>query len=166
MAQEHQKICFGSWMPYRPSSRIYIGQKKSLPNIWITVCSSCQVTWLRQALNGKIVSLVTKQLMVYLKILKYECNFMQDDSFTSHPLLVNSTKGAFESKLTKSSRSTDFRIPLSLCTMFNVMVDAKDQSAKLCAMEMGQEVIGKTSDCCDRQKLSILVLSHHPQESQ
>ncbi|XP_039544964.1 calcium-dependent secretion activator 1 isoform X5 [Pimephales promelas] len=52
---------------------------------------------------------------------------------------VKRTKGAFESKLTKSSRSTDFRIPLSLCTMFNVMVDAKDQSAKLCAMEMGQE---------------------------
>ncbi|KAA0712840.1 Calcium-dependent secretion activator 1 [Triplophysa tibetana] len=52
---------------------------------------------------------------------------------------VKRTKGAFESKLTKSSRSTDFRIPLSLCTMFNVMVDAKDQSAKLCAMELGQE---------------------------
>ncbi|XP_051996531.1 calcium-dependent secretion activator 1-like isoform X4 [Xyrauchen texanus] len=52
---------------------------------------------------------------------------------------VKRTKGAFESKLAKSSRSTDFRIPLSLCTMFNVMVDAKDQSAKLCAMEMGQE---------------------------
>ncbi|KAF3856245.1 hypothetical protein F7725_016968 [Dissostichus mawsoni] len=46
---------------------------------------------------------------------------------------------AFESKLTKSSKSTDFRISPSLCTMFNVMVDAKDQSAKLCAMEMGQE---------------------------
>ncbi|KAK2889421.1 hypothetical protein Q8A67_014796 [Cirrhinus molitorella] len=52
---------------------------------------------------------------------------------------VKRTRAAFESKLTKSSRSTDFRIPLSLCTMFNVMVDAKDQSAKLCAMEMGQE---------------------------
>ncbi|XP_052414684.1 calcium-dependent secretion activator 1 isoform X6 [Carassius gibelio] len=52
---------------------------------------------------------------------------------------VKRTKAAFESKLTKSSRSTDFRIPLSLCTMFNVMVDAKDQSAKLCAMELGQE---------------------------
>uniref|UniRef100_A0A673I554 Calcium-dependent secretion activator 1-like n=1 Tax=Sinocyclocheilus rhinocerous TaxID=307959 RepID=A0A673I554_9TELE len=52
---------------------------------------------------------------------------------------VKRTKTAFESKLAKSSRSTDFRIPLSLCTMFNVMVDAKDQSAKLCAMEMGQE---------------------------
>lgn len=76
---------------------------------------------------------------------------MQDDSFISHALLVNSTRAAFESKLAKSSRSTDFRIQLSLCTMFNVMVDAKDQSAKLCAMEMGQEVIGRTSDCCDRQ---------------
>ncbi|XP_016322581.1 calcium-dependent secretion activator 1-like isoform X4 [Sinocyclocheilus anshuiensis] len=52
---------------------------------------------------------------------------------------VKRTRAAFESKLAKSSRSTDFRIPLSLCTMFNVMVDAKDQSAKLCAMEMGQE---------------------------
>ncbi|XP_059415977.1 calcium-dependent secretion activator 1-like isoform X7 [Carassius carassius] len=52
---------------------------------------------------------------------------------------VKRTRGVFESKLAKSSRSTDFRIPLSLCTMFNVMVDAKDQSAKLCAMEMGQE---------------------------
>ncbi|XP_058488868.1 calcium-dependent secretion activator 1 isoform X16 [Solea solea] len=53
---------------------------------------------------------------------------------------VKRTRMAFESKLTKSSKSTDFRISPSLCTMFNVMVDAKDQSAKLCAMEMGQEV--------------------------
>ncbi|XP_041944328.1 calcium-dependent secretion activator 1 isoform X10 [Alosa sapidissima] len=52
---------------------------------------------------------------------------------------VKRTRMALESKLTKSSRSTDFRIPLSICTMFNVMVDAKDQSAKLCAMEMGSE---------------------------
>ncbi|KAM4612531.1 calcium-dependent secretion activator 1 isoform 9-T9 [Polymixia lowei] len=53
---------------------------------------------------------------------------------------VKRTRMAFESKLTKSSRSTDFRISPTICTMFNVMVDAKDQSAKLCAMEMGQEV--------------------------
>uniref|UniRef100_A0A1A7YAT3 Ca2+-dependent activator protein for secretion b n=1 Tax=Iconisemion striatum TaxID=60296 RepID=A0A1A7YAT3_9TELE len=52
---------------------------------------------------------------------------------------VKRTRMAFESKLTKSSKSTDFRISPSLCTMFNVMVDAKDQSAKLCAMELGQE---------------------------
>ncbi|XP_055016450.1 calcium-dependent secretion activator 1 isoform X5 [Boleophthalmus pectinirostris] len=52
---------------------------------------------------------------------------------------VKRTRMAFESKLAKSSKSTDFRISPTLCTMFNVMVDAKDQSAKLCAMEMGQE---------------------------
>ncbi|XP_061640461.1 calcium-dependent secretion activator 1 isoform X12 [Phyllopteryx taeniolatus] len=53
---------------------------------------------------------------------------------------VKRTRMAFESKLAKSSKSTDFRISPTLCTMFNVMVDAKDQSSKLCAMEMGQEV--------------------------
>uniref|UniRef100_A0A665V161 Ca2+-dependent activator protein for secretion b n=1 Tax=Echeneis naucrates TaxID=173247 RepID=A0A665V161_ECHNA len=52
---------------------------------------------------------------------------------------VKRTRMAFESKLAKSSKTTDFRISPTLCTMFNVMVDAKDQSAKLCAMEMGQE---------------------------
>ncbi|XP_061640465.1 calcium-dependent secretion activator 1 isoform X16 [Phyllopteryx taeniolatus] len=52
---------------------------------------------------------------------------------------VKRTRMAFESKLAKSSKSTDFRISPTLCTMFNVMVDAKDQSSKLCAMEMGQE---------------------------
>ncbi|XP_072308524.1 calcium-dependent secretion activator 1 isoform X1 [Eucyclogobius newberryi] len=52
---------------------------------------------------------------------------------------VKRTRMAFESKLTKSSKSTDFRISPTLCTMYNVMVDAKDQSAKLCAMELGQE---------------------------
>ncbi|MEQ2196982.1 hypothetical protein XENOCAPTIV_020109 [Xenoophorus captivus] len=55
---------------------------------------------------------------------------------------VKRTRMAFESKLAKSSKSTDFRISPSLCTMFNVMVDAKDQSAKLCAMELGQEKPG------------------------
>ena len=59
----------------------------------------------------------------------------------SIPSWYCSTRMAFENRLTKSSRSTDFRISPSLCTMYNVMVDAKDQSAKLCAMEMGQEVL-------------------------
>lgn len=50
------------------------------------------------------------------------------------------TRAAFEAKLQKSSRATDFRVPQSICTMFNVMVDAKAQSAKLCAMELEPEV--------------------------
>ncbi|KAK2091613.1 hypothetical protein P7K49_030897 [Saguinus oedipus] len=52
------------------------------------------------------------------------------------------TRIAFEVKLQKTSRSTDFRVPQSICTMFNVMVDAKAQSTKLCSMEMGQESSG------------------------
>ncbi|XP_036426839.1 calcium-dependent secretion activator 1 isoform X2 [Colossoma macropomum] len=72
----------------------------------------------------------------FAKHLDNRMKLMSSDMIES---CVKRTRAAFESKLAKSSRSTDFRIPLSLCTMFNVMVDAKDQSAKLCAMEMGQE---------------------------
>ncbi|XP_053539754.1 calcium-dependent secretion activator 1 isoform X6 [Ictalurus punctatus] len=72
----------------------------------------------------------------FAKHLENRMKLMSSDMIES---CVKRTRAAFESKVTKGSRSTDFRIPLSLCTMFNVMVDAKDQSAKLCAMEMGQE---------------------------
>ncbi|XP_030585333.1 calcium-dependent secretion activator 1 isoform X2 [Archocentrus centrarchus] len=67
---------------------------------------------------------------------------------------------AFESKLAKSSKSTDFRISPTLCTMFNVMVDAKDQSAKLCAMEMGQEFHSQIDDLIEesvRDMIQLLV---------
>lgn len=50
------------------------------------------------------------------------------------------TRTAFEAKLQRSSRTTDFRVPQSICTMFNVMVDAKAQTAKLCTVDLGQEV--------------------------
>ncbi|KAJ8369744.1 hypothetical protein SKAU_G00097720 [Synaphobranchus kaupii] len=72
----------------------------------------------------------------FAKHLENRLRLMSSDMIES---CVKRTRLAFESKLQKSSRSTDFRIAQSICTMFNVMVDAKDQSAKLCAMEMGQE---------------------------
>lgn len=40
----------------------------------------------------------------------------------------------------KASKSTDFRVPLSVCTMFNVLMDAKKQCSKLCVLDTGQEV--------------------------
>ncbi|XP_051975410.1 calcium-dependent secretion activator 2 isoform X3 [Xyrauchen texanus] len=52
---------------------------------------------------------------------------------------VKRTKTAFDSKMQKSSKSTDFRIPLSVCTMFNVLMDAKKQCSKLCVLDQGQE---------------------------
>ncbi|KAL7843627.1 hypothetical protein AOLI_G00251390 [Acnodon oligacanthus] len=70
------------------------------------------------------------------KHLETRLKLMSSDMIES---CVKRTRVAFEVKLQKSSRTTDFRVPQSICTMFNVMVDAKAQSAKLCAMELGQE---------------------------
>ncbi|NWZ33267.1 CAPS2 protein, partial [Brachypodius atriceps] len=55
---------------------------------------------------------------------------------------VKRTRIAFELKLQKTNKSTDLRIPPYLCTMFNVLVDAKKQTAKLCILDGGQEVRG------------------------
>ncbi|KAM6302175.1 calcium-dependent secretion activator 2 isoform 1-T1 [Podargus strigoides] len=52
---------------------------------------------------------------------------------------VKRTRIAFELKLQKTNKTTDLRIPSSLCTMFNVLVDAKKQTAKLCMLDGGQE---------------------------
>ncbi|XP_026168143.1 calcium-dependent secretion activator 2 isoform X2 [Mastacembelus armatus] len=52
---------------------------------------------------------------------------------------VNRTKSAFDAKMQKASKSTDFRVPLSVCTMFNVLMDAKKQCSKLCVLDTGQE---------------------------
>ncbi|XP_031423379.1 calcium-dependent secretion activator 1 isoform X23 [Clupea harengus] len=70
------------------------------------------------------------------KHLETRLKLMSSDMIES---CVKRTRAAFEAKLQRSSRTTDFRVPQSICTMFNVMVDAKAQSAKLCAMELGQE---------------------------
>uniref|UniRef100_A0A4W3HSQ3 Ca2+-dependent activator protein for secretion a n=1 Tax=Callorhinchus milii TaxID=7868 RepID=A0A4W3HSQ3_CALMI len=72
----------------------------------------------------------------FAKHLEQRLKLMSSDMIES---CVKRTRVAFEAKLQKTSRSTDFRVPQSICTMFNVMVDAKSQSTKLCSMEMGQE---------------------------
>ncbi|XP_051917298.1 LOW QUALITY PROTEIN: calcium-dependent secretion activator 2 [Hippocampus zosterae] len=45
----------------------------------------------------------------------------------------------FEGKMQKVSRSTDLRVPLCVCTMLNIVVDAKRHCPKLCALDTGQE---------------------------
>ncbi|XP_077121070.1 calcium-dependent secretion activator 2 isoform X14 [Ranitomeya variabilis] len=52
---------------------------------------------------------------------------------------VKRTRTAFEVKLQRTTKSTDLRIPASVCTMFNVLVDAKKQCSKLCVLDGGQE---------------------------
>ncbi|KAA0707770.1 Calcium-dependent secretion activator 1 [Triplophysa tibetana] len=75
----------------------------------------------------------------FAKHLESRLKLMSSDMIES---CVKRTRIAFELKLQKSPRTTDFRVPQSICTMFNVMVDAKAQSAKLCAMELSQEKPG------------------------
>nr|XP_055041058.1 calcium-dependent secretion activator 1 isoform X12 [Misgurnus anguillicaudatus] len=74
----------------------------------------------------------------FAKHLETRLKLMSSDMIES---CVKRTRAAFELKLQKSPRTTDFRVPQSICTMFNVMVDAKAQSAKLCAMELSQEFV-------------------------
>nr|XP_023681760.1 calcium-dependent secretion activator 2 isoform X2 [Paramormyrops kingsleyae] len=52
---------------------------------------------------------------------------------------VKRTKAAFDSKMQKAGKSTDFRVSLSVCTMFNVLMDAKKQCSRLCELDSGQE---------------------------
>uniref|UniRef100_A0A4W3IJT0 Calcium dependent secretion activator 2 n=1 Tax=Callorhinchus milii TaxID=7868 RepID=A0A4W3IJT0_CALMI len=52
---------------------------------------------------------------------------------------VKRTRAAFELRLQKMSRSTDWRVPAGVCTMFNVLIDAKKQCTKLCLLNGAQE---------------------------
>ncbi|XP_041110784.1 calcium-dependent secretion activator 2-like isoform X6 [Polyodon spathula] len=52
---------------------------------------------------------------------------------------VKRTRIAFDAKMQKASKSTDYRISPSVCTMFNVLMDAKKQCTKLCVLDAGQE---------------------------
>ncbi|XP_025235451.1 calcium-dependent secretion activator 2 isoform X4 [Piliocolobus tephrosceles] len=73
---------------------------------------------------------------------------------------VKRTRTAFELKLQKASKTTDLRIPASVCTMFNVLVDAKKQSTKLCALDGGQEqqYHSKIDDLIDNSVKEIISL--------
>ncbi|MEJ1276723.1 Ca2+-dependent activator protein for secretion 2 [Cricetulus griseus] len=100
-----------------------------------TDCTSEDLFWKLDALQTFIRDLHWPE-EEFGKHLEQRLKLMASDMIES---CVKRTRIAFEVKLQKTSRSTDFRVPQSICTMFNVMVDAKAQSTKLCSMEMGQE---------------------------
>ncbi|XP_019911243.1 calcium-dependent secretion activator 1 isoform X5 [Esox lucius] len=114
----------------------------STPNWMATICDSDNGSGTSEDLFWKLDALQTFIRDLHWpeeefgKHLESRLKLMSSDMIES---CVKRTRGAFEAKLQKSSRTTDFRVPQSICTMFNVMVDAKTQSAKLCAMELGQE---------------------------
>uniref|UniRef100_A0A8C5HAV9 Calcium-dependent secretion activator 1-like n=1 Tax=Gouania willdenowi TaxID=441366 RepID=A0A8C5HAV9_GOUWI len=72
----------------------------------------------------------------FCKHLETRLKLMSSDMIES---CIKRTRAAFEVKLQRSSRATDFKFLSPSAPCFNVMVDAKAQSAKLCAMDLGQE---------------------------
>uniref|UniRef100_H3CYI5 Calcium dependent secretion activator 2 n=1 Tax=Tetraodon nigroviridis TaxID=99883 RepID=H3CYI5_TETNG len=52
---------------------------------------------------------------------------------------VRRTRAAFDVRLQKVGGSSDWRLPPSVCTMFNVLMDARRRSSKLCVLDPGQE---------------------------
>ncbi|XP_058883232.1 calcium-dependent secretion activator 2-like isoform X10 [Acipenser ruthenus] len=75
---------------------------------------------------------------------------------------VKRTRIAFDAKMQKASKSTDYRISPSVCTMFNVLMDAKKQCTKLCVLDAGQEqqYLSKIDDLIEeafKEMISLLV---------
>lgn len=73
-------------------------------------------------------------------------NVLKNNHKKHHCVLSHRTRSAFDAKMQKASKSTDFRVPLSVCTMFNVLMDAKKQCSKLCVLDTGQEVSERSPD--------------------
>ncbi|XP_039513897.1 calcium-dependent secretion activator 2 isoform X22 [Pimephales promelas] len=112
------------------------GQGINLPDIFNGSATSEDLFWKLDALQMFVMDLHWPELE-FAKHLEQRLKLMASDMMEA---CVKRTKAAFDSKMQKSSKSTDFRVPLSVCTMFNVLMDAKKQCSKLCVLDQGQEV--------------------------
>uniref|UniRef100_UPI00398E8EE7 calcium-dependent secretion activator 2 isoform X3 n=1 Tax=Pristiophorus japonicus TaxID=55135 RepID=UPI00398E8EE7 len=131
-------------LPKVPSLPLNLPQMPSFsPPSWMTsLCDSTNGSSTSEDLFWKLDAL---QMFVYdlhwpepefSQHLDQRLKLMASDMIEA---CVKRTRVAFEVKLQKMSRSTDLRIPSSVCTMFNMLVDAKKQSTKLCILEGAQE---------------------------
>ncbi|XP_051545924.1 calcium-dependent secretion activator 2-like isoform X2 [Myxocyprinus asiaticus] len=112
------------------------GQGINLPDIFNGSATSEDLFWKLDALQMFVMDLHWPE-PEFAQHLEQRLKLMASDMMEA---CVKRTKAAFDSKMQKSSKSTDFRIPLSVCTMFNVLMDAKKQCSKLCVLDQGQEV--------------------------
>ncbi|XP_056596320.1 calcium-dependent secretion activator 2 isoform X8 [Triplophysa dalaica] len=111
------------------------GQGINLPDIFNGSATSEDLFWKLDALQMFVMDLHWPETE-FAKHLEQRLKLMASDMMEA---CVKRTKAAFDCKIQKSSRSTDFRVPLSVCTMFNVLMDAKKQCSKLCVLDQGQE---------------------------
>ncbi|XP_073724880.1 calcium-dependent secretion activator 2 isoform X1 [Misgurnus anguillicaudatus] len=112
------------------------GQGINLPDIFNGSATSEDLFWKLDALQMFVMDLHWPE-PEFAKHLEQRLKLMASDMMEA---CVKRTKAAFDVKMQKSSKSTDFRVPLSVCTMYNVLMDAKKQCSKLCVLDQGQEV--------------------------
>ncbi|XP_069384626.1 calcium-dependent secretion activator 2 isoform X4 [Paralichthys olivaceus] len=107
----------------------------NLPDIFNGSATSEDLFWKLDALQMFVLDLHWPE-PEFAKHLEQRLKLMASDMMEA---CVKRTKSAFDAKMQKASKSTDFRVPLSVCTMFNVLMDAKKQCSKLCVLDTGQE---------------------------
>ncbi|XP_051807505.1 calcium-dependent secretion activator 2 isoform X2 [Acanthochromis polyacanthus] len=108
----------------------------NLPDIFNGSATSDDLFWKLDALQMFVLDLHWPDIE-FAKHLEQRLKLMASDMMEA---CVKRTKSAFDAKMQKASKSTDFRVPLSVCTMFNVLMDAKKQCSKLCVLDSGQEI--------------------------
>ncbi|XP_061106858.1 calcium-dependent secretion activator 2 isoform X1 [Conger conger] len=107
----------------------------NLPDIFNGSATSEDLFWKLDALQVFIMDLRWPE-PEFAKHLEQRLKLMASDMVEA---CIKRTKAAFDSKMQKASKSTDFRVSLSVCTMFNVLMDAKKQASKLCVLDSSQE---------------------------
>ncbi|XP_034534814.1 calcium-dependent secretion activator 2-like, partial [Notolabrus celidotus] len=108
----------------------------NLPDVFNGSATSEDLFWKLDALQMFVLDLHWPE-PEFAKHLEQRLKLMASDMMEA---CVKRTKSAFDSKMQKTSKTTDFRVPLSICTMFNVLMDAKKQCSKLCVLDTGQEI--------------------------
>lgn len=131
MAVPLQRISSGSWTPSSRSSTIYIGRMPSLRDIWNSGWNSWLAIWLNRAFRG--IGMLYRLTPIH--------TFSRQKTHC-WPLFIDRTENAFQTWLKKgvTFNSTDYVLPAELCAMVNVVLDAKQQSFKLCAVD-GVDVV-------------------------
>ncbi|KAM8861283.1 calcium-dependent secretion activator 2 isoform 2-T2 [Synchiropus picturatus] len=107
----------------------------NLPDLFNGSATSEDLFWKLDALQVFVMDLHWPE-PEFAKHLEQRLKLMASDMMEA---CVKRTKSAFDGKMQKASKSTDFRVSLSVCTMFNVLMDAKKQCSKLCVLDTGQE---------------------------
>ncbi|XP_038157057.1 calcium-dependent secretion activator 2 isoform X2 [Cyprinodon tularosa] len=107
----------------------------NLPDIFNGSATSEDLFWKLDALQMFVIDLQWPE-PEFAKHLEQRLKLMASDMMDA---CVKRTKSAFDARIQKASKSTDLRVPLSVCTMFNVLLDARKQSSKLCELDFSQE---------------------------